>query len=77
MLIMATTDSKITAAQFCDFHGVDAFNRFVVLKKFSGTAKTYEEWFNSLKNEIDLGDKKDFGKPAPAPEAANNTTDKK
>lgn len=52
---------KINSVRFCDIHGgLNDINRIVICKKYNGMDKTYSEWYEFLKDDFELGDKKDI-----------------
>lgn len=52
---------KIDNVRFCDIQGgLNDINRSVIYKKYANMEKTYSEWYEFLKDDFDLGDKRNI-----------------
>lgn len=52
---------KIDNVRFCDIQGgLNDINRSVIYKKYVNMEKTYSDWYEFLKDDFDLGDKRDI-----------------
>lgn len=58
--------SNITSNEFCDLQGISDNDRFVINKKFKGT-KSYDDWYNTIQAEFQVGAKKEEFKIAEKP----------
>ena len=58
---MAKLDiNSITIVQFCDLQGINPADRFVLIKKYKEEIKSYDNWYDFLKKDFQLSQKKDF-----------------
>lgn len=59
---MAIDLTSLGVGAFCELQGIDGHSKFAVVKLYPNITKSYEEWFEFLKNDIVLGDQKEFNK---------------
>lgn len=52
--------NSLDIQQFCDLQGVQHSDKFVLLKKYKDTKKSYDEWYSIVSSEFQISDKKNF-----------------
>lgn len=52
--------NNITSNEFCDLQGISDVDRFVINKKFKGIKKSYNDWYNTIQVDFQVGIKKEF-----------------
>lgn len=60
--------NNITAGEFCDLQGISSIDRFVINKQHKGKTDSYDNWYDKLQSDYQLGSRKEFNKPKPTAE---------